>query len=513
MVLSEEQYLSMCDACDAVLQAPDATDACIAIPWLHVISEHPVFLERYEELFAKDGGAWTDGLTPRAIARFLVDRARTILAAARTGAAGIRFHPAPASPLDVLFVSHLLNAGAAGDDDDFYFADWPVRLARQGYSTAVALINHTTRAAGTLTAWHDGAVPRTIFAPTLDLRGELRLAAHVVKESLRLRRRAAQERDPLARRVLARASVEALSPGTSAALRIGEQIRTIVAERSPRAIVVTHEGHAWERIVLAAARSVAPGVRGIAYQHALLFRLQHAVFRRMGGAYDADAVLTSGDAARERFAAAFASQGLSVTTAGSRRGELPARQRATKPAGTSCLVLPEGIASECNLLFAFSLECARLAPETTFVWRLHPIIGFDVLVAANPMLAVRPANVVLSDALLDDDIAGSDWALYRGSTAIVQAVAAGVRPIYLRVPGEMTIDPLYGAERGVYRVERPQEAATLLATRDVLHGDERSTDTGYLASFCRRLFAPADFSRLVEMLPAPRSAPFDGRAT
>ena len=43
-------------------------------------------------------------------------------------------------------------------------------------------------------------------------------------------------------------------------------------------------------------------------------------------------------------------------------------------------------------------------------------------------------------ATLEDDILRCRWALYHGTTAIVHAVVAGLRPIYLQLTGEMTID-------------------------------------------------------------------------
>ena len=42
--MSAGQYLALCEACDRVLLAPDATIERVAVPWLHVIREHPVFL-------------------------------------------------------------------------------------------------------------------------------------------------------------------------------------------------------------------------------------------------------------------------------------------------------------------------------------------------------------------------------------------------------------------------------------------------------------------------------------
>jgi hypothetical protein len=49
VTLSAGQYLSLCEACDRVLLGSDATIERVAVPWLHVIREHSVFLQNYAD--------------------------------------------------------------------------------------------------------------------------------------------------------------------------------------------------------------------------------------------------------------------------------------------------------------------------------------------------------------------------------------------------------------------------------------------------------------------------------
>ena len=51
--MTELQYKTLCKSCDEVLNMDHFGSELIAIPWLHVIREHPVFLTQYEELFNK----------------------------------------------------------------------------------------------------------------------------------------------------------------------------------------------------------------------------------------------------------------------------------------------------------------------------------------------------------------------------------------------------------------------------------------------------------------------------
>ena len=479
----------------------------MAIPWLHVIREHPLILAQYADML---GGA-----SLRQEVSLRVRTAGWLLRTIRSLARRSVYDPAVVSALpprlDVLFVSHLLNEGSAGAEDDFYFGDWPRVLTRHGYSVGIALINHSEGRPEELSQrWNGAPVPRLVLSRILNAGVEWELFKMVWAEAARLRRARRVERDRLTRRVLSRAAIEALSRGAIGSLRIAHQVAAIVRRCRPRAIVITHEGHAWERLAFSSARSVEPAIRCIAYQHALVFRLQHAILRDLAAKYNPDCVLTSGEAARERFSARPHAAAVSVATVGSTRGNFPPASAGEDRIGgdptgrraARCVVLPEGIARECDLLLGFAVRCAAALPDMTFILRLHPLMSFAELAAGNPLLATLPPNVEVSAASLEDDIRRSGWTLYRGSTAAVQAVAAGVAPIYLQVPGELSIDPLYEAGDKVPKVGSIEEFAAAV-------GRPRSTtDMASLRALCARLFSPADVTRLLDSLPAPaRPAP------
>ncbi|SVD11455.1 uncharacterized protein METZ01_LOCUS364309, partial [marine metagenome] len=279
--MREEQYRSLCEACDRALLAPDATLERVAIPWLHVIREHPVVLAQYMDVVhpSKGIGAWTRRLV-RSV-RSSVTWGRQILRALRSSGSQWFGRELP-HRIDVLVVSHLLNPSQAGQADDFYFGRLPGEMASQGRSVLIALIDHTVKSDAALAdEWKDDAVPRVILSRSLDLLAERDFRIRLRREARRLRELAAKEADPSVRRVLLGAAAEALSGGAQSNLRLARQIAALVAELSPKAIVVTFEGHAWERMAFAAARSAQPDVRCVGYQHSVLFLLQHAVRRTL----------------------------------------------------------------------------------------------------------------------------------------------------------------------------------------------------------------------------------------
>jgi hypothetical protein len=508
--LNEEQYRAVCEVCDRVLLASDSTIERVAIAWLHVIREHPMFLTRYEDLFepVKSGKV----IVGRCL-RILRSRAGWIRQLGRSlFSDGQPWYGQEELPceIDVLFVSHLLNESQAGKSEDFYFAGLANDLVARGYSVAIVLINHTGKDAKPLVdRWDRCPVPRVIFSGSLRILEEVALHCRLKEESFRLRKLAKKEDHVLARRVLARAYEEALSGESLTIMRLASQVSALVTKLQPRAIVITHEGHAWERIAFAAARSVKPNIRCIGYQHAALFRLQHSIRRNLAPQYNADQILTAGVISKGQLEYAQGLKDIPIFVLGSNRtfignnanaeGHLHQSQ-AGQLDSSACLVIPEGFVSECYHLFEFSLACAQVTPEIQFIWRLHPLASFKSLLAHNPKLRNLPRNIVLSQSTLGEDIAHCRWALYRGTTAIVQAVVAGLRPIYLQLPGELTIDPLY--ELKDWRVK----VTTVSEFQSVINADSNSSlnlsksEALTAKKYCEDFFLPVDSKVLLDSL-------------
>ena len=508
--MNEDQYRELCEACDRVLLAPDSTIERVAIPWLHVIREHPVFLTNYADLFEPItrvkaiGRQWFLGLRNKAAWSRQLGRALR-----SDGQAWYEARELP-EQADVLFVSHLMNASHAGRADDFYFGKLPNELIAEGHSTAIALIKHFDEPSISLTErWKNSIVPRVIISESLRLSDEIDLHRSLKKESVLLKGMA-QKFTGLLQRVLVRASQEALSNSALTTLRMAKQIAILTAKLKPKVIVITHEGHAWERVVFAAARSSIPEVQCIGYQHAALFRLQHAIRRNLSRQYNPDQIFTAGVVSKLQLEHTPTLKGVMISVLGSNRSPKSSmiikannssvNKKSQKIISPTCLVLPEGIMSECNLLFVFSLACARMFPKIKFIWRLHPLISYRSLVEKNSNLRTLPENIVLSQGTLSEDFAKSYWALYRGTTTVVQSIMAGLRPIYLQLPEELLIDPLYELEVWRTKVKNISELQqTICQTVNTIE-DLSESDLEVAQRYCMSFYLPPDVRVLTGLL-------------
>ncbi|MDP9200441.1 MAG: hypothetical protein M3P26_00710, partial [Gemmatimonadota bacterium] len=276
-----------------------------------------------------------------------------------------------------------------------------------------------------------------------------------------------------------------------------QQILHLAERLRPKVIVVTFEGHAWERLAFAAARQIVPDIRCVGYHHTVLFPRQHAPLRLLHSLrYDPDVVLTAGDISRDRFRRSFDRSGIQVVTMGIHRRQAHAIDAETKGSDrnrVSCLVIPDGIMSEVVFLFDFAIESARQASDINFILRLHPVVSLEKLRSRFPRFQQLPGNVEVSTGTLDHDLSRARWALYRGTNAAIYAVIAGVRPFYVEKPGEMSIDSLHELRSWKKVVGKPAEF--LESARADLGADPlpASNDAAAAAAYCKRYFMPPDY--------------------
>jgi len=277
------------------------------------------------------------------------------------------------------------------------------------------------------------------------------------KESKRLKRKSKLSiQSSLEQKVYHLASMEAISKGSLDNLRLHKQIQKLVEKLNPKLIITTYEGHAFERIIFHAARSINPKIICVSYQHSVIFPLSNSIKIKLSEKYNPDYILTTGKTTRDEFLSIIDLQPIKIMEFGSNRGIYENEPLANiESHNFSCLVLPEVFLSECNFLFEFSLKCAMKNPNIEFIWRLHPGVSFNHVFKQNKNLSDIPENIILSKSSLEQDIRRSKWALYRGSTAVFKALSYGLRPLYLANENEISIDPLFNFKKFKYIVNEP----------------------------------------------------------
>jgi len=488
--MTEQEYADIAAACDRLLRAPCTSLARLAVPALHFLNEHPSALAQYASLF-------TDRSTGRSpnVAKAVIGAARSLtrsLAAPRLAA-----HPQ--GPIDVVIVSHLLKPDQLHQSDDFYFGALQSHLRDHGVTSLLVLINHLTVAPR-----NQDSQPfpyRVIVPATVSLTTEANIWRQCTTACKGLRREAANGCKSADNRLAMLASRQVLSASTVVNLRMHAAVANICQAVNPGIVITTYEGTVAERLIWHAARTARRRPLCVGYQHAIVLERAHAIRRPVaapGLDCDPDVVLTLGEIPQAALAASAQLQSVRFIEYGShRRAALPPLpQPQHRP--RHCLVLPDASYHECATLFNFALDCARHGPDISFALRPHPMVDTRSLLRRLPQLQKLPRNVSISvDKPLEQEFAQARYCLYRGSSAAMHAVRAGIKPYYLARPAELPFDCLF--ELADWR-EIVTSPADLLHRMNLADQFTDSAAASHAASTCERYVSPFRPAALNELL-------------
>jgi len=97
-----------------------------------------------------------------------------------------------------------------------------------------------------------------------------------------------------------------------------------------------------------------------------------------------------------------------------------------------------------------------------------------------------------------NDFARSDVVLYRGSTAAVQAIAAGLKPIYLQAKKELSIDPLHEIKKYITKIKNIQEFGNAINIAKRKGSEGRSKKELQIQKYCKSFFTKLNPSALLK---------------
>jgi len=487
--MQQREYIELCKDCDTILLSCGLNDpALMSISTLHVLNAHPLNIASYEPL---------DCNRHLLFLKFL---ATSFLRILRAIFRSRRVLPAycVAKP-DVIIFSHLLRPEQLNDTSDFYFGSLSEALSAKGKRSLFVLFNHTGLQAAHL--WTDPSAKVTSRLPVVNLLSpfqEFSIACTQILLFMRFRR---SDISSIVN-AIPNLAYEPLSLRTSSNLRFYKQTLSLLKRFRPTSVIVTYEGHAWERLAFFAARIANPRVKCIAYQHAIIFPFQHSIKRSLGSRFDPDIVLFAGKYSYNWFYrfADFKPAGL---VAGTPRYDHPSNSILSQPCpigfNGSCLLLPDGTLSESLILYRFGLDCARHLIDTRFVFRLHPVLAYSDLLAVDSSLCDHPPNFFVSEDTIYSDFLESRWAIYQGSGAGVRAATSGLRPIYYNISSiHISIDPLYMLSSWRREAKTVEDVASVFCAD--LSAPPSSIDHEYLSvrNELEVYFRPFDLSTFIQ---------------
>jgi hypothetical protein len=278
----------------------------------------------------------------------------------------------------------------------------------------------------------------------------------------------------------------------------------------PRMVLTTYEGEACERMIWHAARAQGRRPLCVGYQHARLLPRAHAIRRSLripGFECDPDVVLTLGEIPHTALACSSELAAVKLILYGSHRGHAPVEAPTPPERPQRCLVLPGADPQECEILFRFAIACAQRLPAHGFVLRLHPATDLNRLLEILPELRHPPANITFSSSAFESDCAAARYCIYRGSSAVLQAVRAGIKPFYLSQPNELPFDVLAALPGWRETIATPEDLASHLQLAAAHWDHDLAEQAAELCDgfVCERRAAALD--ELLDLLAKPDTSP------
>jgi hypothetical protein len=481
--LNISQYKLLCKTCDSILEKNKSIYR-VAIPLLHVIREHPFVLRRYQDIFKNDKKVISEASRKKKSFSGAYKKALSLLAFER-----LTFKNIAHKKIDVVFVSHLVSVKHLDLEDDFYFSNIPEFLKSKDINSLVMLINHTNESASNISKRiKDSKIPRIVIPKKMSLSGEAKILIGVTKELMGMRKESNRTTGFLKNSLKFFSSFNGAS-GALFGLRVGNYVQQVLSHFKPSTVITIYEGHAWERLVYNVAAQ--ENILRIGYQHSVVTQYAHAMCRSLGRNYDPDIIYTSGTVTNNHLTRKLEGSHTKVATFGSNKLlNITSTPKVVKKTKT-CLVVPEGLDSECEILFSFALQCANKLTNVNFIWRVHPQLSFsEVLEQMHLSSKDIPKNITISKLSLTEDINLSTHVLYRGSTAVIESIYKGLIPIYLSDGSDMTIDLLYGVLSGRKIVDNFDNFSSVL-------NEQSESDIKNLQHYCKQYFTQLDCSILI----------------
>ena len=448
MNFNKKNYFKIVKYLNQILLSNSINNFKYNIPFLFINREHPVFFSRYISKENHKLKFFLRNLYHVFYKLFCSLSPRNIKS---------DFDSLP-KKVDFLFVSHLTNVNQIKNLDDQYFGNVINDLVEKNFKCLVIYINHTNYKKQYLIN-KTKSLNKFIIPKNANFLSEIQFLFNSYKGYTNLKVFKENNNE-----IFKQLKYEIFSIDTIGVLRFKFFYNKILNKINPSFVVSTFEGHAYERQVFHNSKLFNPRIINFAYQHSIISKYVNTLSLKLNdNSYNPDVILCSGKSSFNFFKNFSNFKNLPVHVLGSKNySESDPKEFDNSIKRNSCLILPEGIYSECLVLLDFAVSSAKLNTSISFIFRLHPIVNLEKLKSLYKMNDDYPSNLIFSKSLFIEDINASSWVLYRGSSAVFKAIEHGLIPIYLSKEHELDIDSLHDLKIGKHSVLTPLELNSII---------------------------------------------------
>ncbi len=491
--ITELQYDDLCKVCDSILKSGSNSFERNANSFLNVVREHPIFLNIYKPVFFKSSLKFYIFLLASLFKTITIGVLKFLEAIYRVYFLGDILKK-DQKKYKIIFITHFLNEKFINHKDDFYFYELPNKFNLNQQSSLNLYINFTHISSRSLVNKWSNKVCSKLLPKYLPIILELKIRTKLILEAINILR--FRSKNTFEKRIKLYASLSSLFSGTFNNYRLAILVKEIVKNNRVENIFTTYEGHPWERLIFGFARRINPKILCVGYQHAIVFRKQHSIRRKLNNSFEPDYILCSGEHSFKQFQKINYLPDERLILFGSCRGEnkLIKRLAVDSKKRNTFLLLPEGDLVECIPLVEFAISIAIRFKHLKFIIRFHPVTSTKKVFKQCPKLA-QISNVEISKISLEDDFKRAQFAIYRGSTTIIKAVLNGLVPIYFSKSDEISIDPLFEFENKRFNFSKPDDVKKIEKTSHT----ELINNQKKLIQHVKQFFSPINYEKVLNL--------------
>ena len=323
-----------------------------------------------------------------------------------------------------LILSHLVSINHISSNNDFYFGELAHKLGKD--DTLIVLINHINLDKKTLKKKLNGNY--IVLSKSLNFFLEIAL---YIKTTLVLFKKNFNIHKVKTFKITS-IFFSVLNQ------RISIQTSKIVKDYDIQNVYFTYEGQPFEKL-LCKELNFLKHVKSFGYQFSILRKFNYSIFLDLGKNYFPTKIFTI-----NKFNKKILNQKLKYKVQIENIGFLRKhkflkfkKKKNKKKKDIKILVIPEGILDEIKILFEYCNN--NYNKNIKFTFRLHPIFENNKIVRN----LINSKNIILSRNSIKHDLLNNEYVLYRGSSLIINAINNGLKPIYLHLSNEISIDPLF----------------------------------------------------------------------
>jgi len=479
-------FLALKKNCDDIL-LNTVNDITISNNALNIIKGHPFHVRIYKKSFLK--------ILLNLTLYFLKNFIYLFLAITQ----GYTLNKKNKKKVSVLLISSLVNIDHL-KKKDYIFSDLENKLKKAKVNFHKILVNHTNYSKKKIENKLKNSKNISVLEfDYSDFLSSIKIFYNQLKYFVLFCFRSLKEKNKEKKSLLLFLAIEFLNLSTKKNLNLFYNYKKILKEIDFDKLIVPYEGYSWERLLIRETKSQAKKIKCFGYHFSAISKYQHSIFRKINFNYEPDMIYTAGNIPKKEFEKKTNHK---VKVLGSARFFQKKGYKKNKERNFQyhCLVLPEGIKSECGKLFGFSFLAAKKFKNIKFVWRLHPSMSYrkilpDIGLSTNNL----PNNIILSDKSFFKDIEETNMCLYRGSTSAISALQNGTLPIYLNDSKSLNIDPLFGLNKWKKSIEDLDDFEKIISNK-IKNLKKNLNDKKFAIDFSLKYFEKLDYQLLISDL-------------